>query len=111
MEPSRTAVVEAAYRVMATDANYRPEAPGDGGGNITVPEDELDLDSEARRYAARFDHDERASNIGVANYSTIQPTIFATEAARLMCGGRTGNDVALRLLSMAKDTLDQALAR
>lgn len=41
--------IEAAYKKMARF--YRPAAPSDGYTHITVPEDELDLDAEARAYA------------------------------------------------------------
>ncbi len=43
---------------MAREARYRPAAPSDGFGNITVPEDELDLDAEARAYAERWSREE-----------------------------------------------------
>lgn len=37
-----------AYRRMAAEAHYRPTAPSDGMGSITVP---LDLQAEATAYA------------------------------------------------------------
>jgi hypothetical protein len=43
--------MEGAYRRMAEEARYRPRAPSDGLGNITVPVEKLDLNAEANRYA------------------------------------------------------------
>ena len=42
-----------AYKMMA-ELGYRPAAPSDGFGGITVPYVELEVDIEAREYAQRF---------------------------------------------------------
>lgn len=89
------------YRRMANEALYRPAAPDDGLGNITVPLESLDLNVEADAYARRWwaQEDECEFRVGCCNYPTRAATIFAVEAARLMCGA---NDAAaLRLLRMA----------
>jgi hypothetical protein len=95
--------IEAAYRAMAREARYRPAAPSDGLGNITVPEAELDLDAEARGYAERWwaEEDEGTFLIGCANWSERVAMIYAVEAARLCCGGFDSRRYALRLLQMA----------
>ncbi len=95
-----------AYRRMAAKARYRPAAPSDGLGNITVPVEELVLDDEAERYARHWtsEENEGAFYIGCCNYSTRPATIFAIEAARLLCGG--ADDVARDLLRMALDDLE-----
>lgn len=52
-DPAREQI-ERAYRCMACEAAYRPAAPSDGYGTITVPPDKLDLNAEARTYAERW---------------------------------------------------------
>lgn len=104
--------IENAYVRMADEARYRPQAPSDGFGNITVPLEDLDLEDEARRYAERWwrEEDEGDFVIGLANYSTRPAMIFALEAARCTCSG-TADDVALRLLRMAVAELRKARKR
>ena len=94
--------IEAAYRRMASEARYRPTAPSDGMGNITVPQEELNLDLEAFEYAGRWWAEEDNSDfyIGCCNFPTRVATIFAIEAARLMCSG-VMDKAALKLLEMA----------
>jgi hypothetical protein len=113
-----TAVVSAfdrirqAYRAMAVEANYRPSAPSDGFGNITVPMERLDLEVEAAAYAERFQADEHHSGeffIGCTNYPTNRATVYAIEAARDLCGG--GVALARRLLEMALAELDSDEAK
>jgi hypothetical protein len=95
------------YRRMAQEGRYRPAAPSDGFGNITRPVEELDLDAEARAYAARWwaQEDDRHFWVGCCNYTTRAATIFAIEAARLLCGC-SGEGHALRLLKMAVADLE-----
>jgi hypothetical protein len=102
----RLQVIADAYRRMASEANYRPAAPSDGLGNITVPADQLDLDDEIARYAERFEREDnaRAFNTGCANFRTIAPTIYAIEAAREMCGG--DDETAVKLLRLALASLN-----
>jgi hypothetical protein len=95
--------VEAAYRRMAREARYRPAAPSDGLGNITVPSAELDLDAEARQYAAQWQEQEDTGvfALGCANWSERRAMVFALEAARLCCSGFDGPVYARRLLRLA----------
>lgn len=97
-----------AYERMATEARYRPSAPSDGFGNITMPIDELDLEAEQINYALRWwqEEDDHTFSIGCCNYPTRPATIFAIEAARLMCGGSDSEGPALNLLRMAVADLE-----
>lgn len=90
-----------AYRRMADEARYRPQAPSDGLGNITVALEQLDLDEEAETYARHWwtQEDDGEFYIGCCNYPTRAATVFAIEAARCLCGAQ--DDVALELLRMA----------
>jgi hypothetical protein len=95
-----------AYRRMATEAHYRPAAPGDGVGNIAFPTAELVLEDEARQYAGQWTEEEHTGtfSVGVCNYPTRPATVFAIEAARAMCGAH--DDLARDLLRMALAELD-----
>jgi len=103
-----------AYRMMAEIAKYRPAAPGDGFGHVSLSaeqlEDEALLNAEAARYAARFMAEEDADSfcIGCANFDTNQAFIFIIEAARLLCGGNDGNPVAVKLLRLAINEIELA---
>jgi hypothetical protein len=99
------------YRTMALRTKYRPAAPSDGFGNITVPKEELSPDREAHKYADNWwkSEDDRTFRIGCCDFRTRPATIFAVEAARLMCGGRGGNSYALKLLKMAVTELKTAI--
>jgi hypothetical protein len=94
-----------AYRRMAEF--YRPAAPSDGFGNLAVPQEELDLDAEAREYTQRWWEEENNGNywIGSCNHATRPATIYAVEAARLMCGV-ADNEVVLRVLRLAISELE-----
>lgn len=106
MSPEIRKQIEDAYRRMAEVAKYRPAAPGDGFGNVTVPEDELDLDAEAGTYAERWwpEEDRREYTIGVPDMGDRPALILTVEAARLICG--TDRAHAAKLLRMAADELD-----
>lgn len=101
--------LDRAYRDMAARARYRPCAPSDGFGHITVPAAELDLDAECEAYARGWHAEESALQfvIGCCNFATRPATVYAIEAARNLCGGSGGNAVARRLLQMAIDALDE----
>jgi hypothetical protein len=103
-----TRQIAAAYRRMAAEARYRPAAPSDGLGGITVPVEQLDLDAEAIRYARNWwaEEDERRFWIGCCHWPTRPATIFAIEAARLLCAGDGHGDHAHQLLRMAAAELD-----
>ncbi len=93
--------IEEVYRAMTTQANYRPAAPSDGFGYITVPTDDLDLDSEAKKYASQWwrEEDDLRFNIGCCDFRTRKATIFLVEAARLLCG--CSPKLARKLVQMA----------
>ena len=78
-----------AYKMLA-EFGYRPAAPSDGFGGITVPARELDLDIEAREYARRFEAEEDTDHYfgGCTDYVSNRAAILALEAFRLMNGGR-----------------------
>jgi hypothetical protein len=92
-----------AYLKMDKHAKYRPAAPSDGMGNITVPIENLNLHKEAHTYAERWVEDEDGFNffIGSGDYQTREALIFTVEAARNLCAGRLGDHVALKLLKLA----------
>jgi len=94
------------YQEMAEVAHYRPAAPSDGFGNVTVPTEELNLSKEAASYAESWDQEEDTQTffIGSCNYATRPATIYAIEAARNLCGAQ--DDVALELLKMAVKSLE-----
>jgi len=92
-----------AYRQMAKVARYRPAAPSDGYGNITVKwNDPDDLEKEARRYAKKiYKQDENGlfKVYGCANFSTKRALVYVLEAAKNLCSG--DDEDALKLLDMA----------
>jgi hypothetical protein len=94
--------IKSAYREM-TKARYRPAAPSDGHGNITIPEEELNLQREADKYARRWwkEEDDRVFSIGCCDFRSRRATIYAVEAAREMCAGMGGVQTGLKLLKMA----------
>src|ERR1039458_5503550 len=95
--------IESAYKAMAEKAKYRPAAPSDGMGNVSVPLKDLKLSKEAAAYAQEWwkEEDEQSFDIGCCDQETRPATIFAIEAARNMCAGVDGQATALRLLKMA----------
>jgi len=105
--------IESAYRAMAEKAKYRPAAPSDGMGNISVPLKDLDLPEEAAEYARKWwkEEDKQSFDIGCCDQDTRPATIFAIEAARTMCGGVGGQNIALRLLKMAVADLKMVIEK
>jgi hypothetical protein len=99
--------IKDAYARMARLALYRPSAEGDVLGQIPYPEEELVLEDEAREYAERWLEEERTGSfyVGTTDYETLPATIFAVEAARLLCRG-LHQEAALRLLLLAKNDLE-----
>jgi len=97
--------VEDTYRLMASEARYRPAAPSDGLGNITVPIDQLDLDEEARRYALRHLTEESGQNywIGLTGGSDVGTQPLIIEAARSLCAGEY--ELARKLLELALERI------
>jgi len=94
-----------AYLLMAKEARYRPQAPGDGMGHISLTEKQLAdperLQREATAYALKFNkkENERAFWIGCSDFCTNRAFIWTIEAARALAGGKP--DLALDLLNMA----------
>ncbi len=108
--------IKEAYLQMVSEAKYRPNAPSDGFGNIQLSEEELKnaerLDDEAHQYASNFIAEENGTkfHIGISNYKTNQAFVYSIEAARNLCSGKWGAEVALRLLKMAVRDVEQALS-
>lgn len=109
--PSRKVAdqIAGAYRLMASRCRYRPAAPSDGFGHITVPPNELDLDAECLDYARQWwaEEDDLKFYIGCCNYDTRPATIFAIEAARNLCAGSDGDELARKLLEMALEAMGE----
>jgi hypothetical protein len=106
--------IREAYLQMAEKAKFRPEAPSDGFGNIQLEEPEL-LDSarlakEADAYATRFIAEENTTqfHVGVSNFTTNRALVYTIEAARLLCGGSSGDAYAQKLLEMAVEEVKSA---
>ena len=106
-----------AYKMLA-ELGYRPDAPSDGLGNITVPYTELDLDAEAREYARRFEEEEDTGHYwgGCTDYRFNRAAVLALEAFRLMNAGRfwgpddeTGAGLVPALLRKAAEEYERAL--
>jgi len=96
------------YRAMAAlPRPYRPGAPSDGYGNITVPLDQLDLDTEALEWATRLsaETDSRQFYIGVPDYSLNRAFAYALEIARACCGVQP--ELARELTVLLAAELDQ----
>ncbi len=102
--------IAAVYRRMADEIHYRPAAPSDGMGHITVPLAELDLDAEQRDYAADWwaEEDECTFHIGCADYRMRPVMILAVEAAKACC---SDYPLARPLLEAALDELSKVTPR
>jgi hypothetical protein len=109
--PSHIRFAEA-YLMMATEALYRPEAPGDGMGSVNLTEEELmDHDlllREAVDYATRFreEEDNLKFRIGISDFVTNRAFVFTIEAARSLAGANS--DLAAKLLEMAVQDVERA---
>jgi hypothetical protein len=96
-----------AYLLMASEANYRPQAPGDGWGHVLLSRAQLRdrkrLEKEAVDYVLKFDKEEdtRTFWVGTSNFSTNRAFLWTIEAARQLAGGEDGNATAIKLLEMA----------
>lgn len=93
--------IAATYRLMAGKGRYRPAAPSDGYGHITVLAAELDIDAEIRDYAASWwsAEDTLEYHLGCPDFSLRPAMILAVEAARACCGA--DRELAARLLALA----------
>jgi hypothetical protein len=89
------------YRLMAGKGRYRPAAPSDGFGHITVPVRELSMDAEIMDYAAQWwgEEESREWHLGCPTFDLRPAMVLAVEAARACCGG--DRELAARLLDLA----------
>lgn len=99
--------VVGAYLLMTRKARYRPAAPSDGLGSITMPEAELIVEDEAATYARRWrrDEDRGTYDIGSPDFDGRIALVLTVEAARLICG--VTYPAAATLLRLAADELDR----
>ena len=101
-----------AYIAMSKRAKYRPAAPIDGCGNITLPDEVLadpqQLGKEAAHYATEFINEGYRFWIAVSDFSTNRALVYTIESARNLCGGLRSIDTAIRLLEMALAEAKQA---
>ncbi|MGB2590954.1 MAG: hypothetical protein WAJ96_09915 [Candidatus Acidiferrum sp.] len=104
-----TGQVADAYRTLAR-LHYRPAAPSDGCGNIAVPEENLNLEREAREYAEHWCDEQSTGKyrLGVPHYSLRPAMIYAVEAARLMCGAPKQRQLIKGLLREAIRAVENA---
>jgi hypothetical protein len=108
MPPDVHEQIASVYLIMADQARYRPAAPSDGYGNITVPAPELDLDAEIRDYAAAWlqSEDNGSYWCGSPDYPLRKVMILCIEAARACAGG--DRDLPKSLIAAALGELDDA---
>lgn len=108
--------ISRAYRAMAA-AGYRPAAPSDGLGNITVPLEQMNLDAECISYAERWKTEEDTDHFytGCTDGTSLVAAVWALEALRLMNAGRfwsadsvTGRNLVPTLLRKAADEYERA---
>jgi hypothetical protein len=103
-----------AYLMMAKYARYRPQAPGDGCGHITLSDsaiaDPQQLLKEAEAYAVAFREEEDADRfyIGCSDFRTNRSLIYVIEAARALCSANVG--LALDLLALATEDVERSIA-
>lgn len=107
------AQIAKAYRTMANEARYRPAAPSDGFGHITVPEAKLNLDAEADAYAHRWcvEEDELEFWTGCPDFRARPAMVYAIEVARLCCGGADAIPAALRVARLAVEELERGVGQ
>jgi hypothetical protein len=104
-----------AYLMMAKEARYRPQAPGDGMGHVSLTRKQLNdperLQREATAYALKFNEEENslAFWIGCSDFCTNRAFIRTIEAARALAGGKP--DLALDLLNMAVKDVKQTIEK
>ena len=92
---------------MASSANYPPQAPSDGFGNINLNSPSCAiprrLQIEATQYAIHFsaEADHCSFSIGCSDFRTNKAFIWVMESARLLAAGEGGREPALELLRKA----------
>jgi hypothetical protein len=91
-DPTRIRRFADAYQEMAKRTNYRPAAPSDGLGNITLSKEQIAdpvrLRNESVTYATEFADEDDAMEfwVGCSNFETNRALVYAIEAARAMRG-------------------------
>lgn len=94
---------------------YRPNAPGDGMGNVHLTRAELRnkarLEKEAVGYAIAFRKEEDTGqfSIGCSEFETNQAFMYLIEAARNLAGCNPKG--ALQLIRLAQPQIEKAAAR
>ncbi len=96
------AQIASTYKLMAEKARHRPGTPSAGRDN---------LERESLQYAEYWweKEDKQKFRVGCCYNSTRPAMIFAIEAARLMCAGRS-NKRALELLQLGVEQLKSVTA-
>lgn len=111
---SNTSRLHEAYKAMV-ELGYRPAAPSDGVGNITVPVEELQPDIEAREYARRFMRDEDNGGmffLGCTDYRFVRAVVWTLEAIHLMNAGTIPDETLVpQLLRMAVHEYEREVSR
>jgi hypothetical protein len=93
--------------LMLAKAKYRPFAPSDRMGNVTLSaarlKDPRQLHREAVEYAIKFQEEEDCDKfwVGCSNFTTNRAFVLPIEVARLLAGGDANNRRAVKLLRMA----------
>jgi hypothetical protein len=117
VHPNTREQIRETYRTMAKKARYRPMAPSNGFGNITVPVHKLDLEKESNAYVQHWWRQEEATRneckhrtflaMCVCDYKTRPVLIYIIEAAKALCS--CDNALALDLLKLAVKDLEADL--
>jgi hypothetical protein len=93
------------YKQVAEKVRYRPMAPSDGFGNITVPIEELDINREAHEFAIEWWAQENEGSfwIGYVDFQFRPALVYSILAMRLLAGAFEKQDVikSMTLLVMA----------
>jgi len=106
--------IRAAYKKMAKKARYRPYAPSDGLGNISLTDAELAdpgrLEREAATAALIFDDDDKEhlhAVIGCVNGDSAAAMFYCLQAAEVCCTGSGELPIAIALLKLAIEELER----
>jgi hypothetical protein len=103
-----------AYLLMAKEARYRPQAPGDGMGHVSLTRKQLAdselLQRETTAYALKFNEEENEHTfwIGCSDFCANRAFIWTIKTARALAGGKPS--LALDLLNMAVKDVKRAIA-
>ena len=111
LEATAKRQVEEAYKTMAERARYRPHAPSDGFGNITVPERKLDLPAEIQSYLEEWEkeEDDGSFHLGTVSGDGRKALIFTVEAGTAITS--VAYERAEKLLELALDEVKRVRAQ